>query len=165
MPSFDVVSEVDLQEVHNAVDQTNREIRTRFDLRGVEARVEREEDQVRLTAEADFQLAQIMDILRDKLVRRGVDVRSLEENDPEASGKLVYQTCVVRQGIDQDLARRIVKMIKEQKIKVQAAIQGDQVRVTGKKRDELQKTITMLKEQEKDEGGINLPLQYQNFRD
>ena len=165
MPSFDVVSEVDLQEVHNAVDQTNREIRTRFDLRGVEARVEREEDQVRLTAEADFQLAQIMDILRDKLVRRGVDVRSLEENDPEASGKLVYQICVVRQGIDQDLARRIVKMIKEQKIKVQAAIQGDQVRVTGKKRDELQKTITMLKEQNKDEGGINLPLQYQNFRD
>ncbi|MEE2913780.1 MAG: YajQ family cyclic di-GMP-binding protein [Pseudomonadota bacterium] len=165
MPSFDVVSEVDLQEVHNAVDQTNREIRTRFDLRGVEARVEREEDQVRLTAEADFQLGQIMDILRDKLVRRGVDVRSLEENDPEASGKLVYQICVVRQGIDRDLARRIVKMIKEQKIKVQAAIQGDQVRVTSKKRDELQKTITMLKEQEKYEGGINLPLQYQNFRD
>ncbi|MEM7366282.1 MAG: YajQ family cyclic di-GMP-binding protein [Pseudomonadota bacterium] len=165
MPSFDVVSEVDLQEVHNAVDQTNREIRTRFDLRGVEARVEREEDQVRLTAEADFQLGQIMDILRDKLVRRGVDVRSLEENDPEASGKLVHQTCVVRQGIDQDLARRIVKMIKEQKFKVQAAIQGDQVRVTGKKRDDLQKTITMLKEQEKEKGGINLPLQYQNFRD
>ena len=165
MPSFDVVSEVDLQEVHNAVDQTNREIRSRFDLRGVDARVEREEDHVRLTAEADFQLGQIMDILRDKLVRRGVDVRSLEEGDPEASGKLVHQTCLIRQGIDQDQARRIVKMIKEQKIKVQAAIQGDQVRVTGKKRDDLQKTMAMLKEQEKEKGGIDLPLQYQNFRD
>lgn len=165
MPSFDVVSEVDLQEVHNAVDQTNREIRSRFDLRGVEARVEREDDQVRLTAEADFQLGQIMDILRDKLVRRGVDVRSLEEKDPEARGKLVHQTCLIRQGIDQDQARRIVKMIKEQKTKVQAAIQGDQVRVTGKKRDELQKIITLLKDQEKEKGGIDLPLQYQNFRD
>jgi len=160
MPSFDVVSEVDLQEVNNAVDQANREIGTRFDFKGVDARFERKDNEVELTAEADFQLNQMLDILRDKLAKRSVDVRALELRDPQPSGKLMHQTVVVRQGIDKDLARRIVKMIKDQKMKVQAAIQGEKVRVSGKKRDDLQGVIAMLKDSK-----VDLPLQYNNFRD
>ena len=160
MPSFDVVSEVDLAEVHNAVDQANREISTRFDFKGTDAKFVREGSEIQMTADSDFQLEQMLDILRTRLVKRGIDVRSLEAGEMKPSGKQVHQTVVVRQGIDADLARKIVKMIKDQKMKVQAAIQGEKVRVTGKKRDDLQAVIALLKD-----SNIDLPLQYNNFRD
>jgi uncharacterized protein YajQ (UPF0234 family) len=126
----------------------------------VEAKFERNENEIKLTAEADFQLNQMLDILQNKLTRRSVDVRVLEIKDPEASGKLVHQSVIVREGIDSDLARKIVKMVKDKKMKVQSAIQGEKVRVTGKKRDDLQAVIVMLKESD-----IELPLQFNNFRD
>ncbi len=160
MPSFDVVSEVDLQEVNNAVDQANREIGTRYDFRGVEARFERVDDEVNMTAEADIQLDQMLDVLRNKLVKRSVDVGVLEIGDPVHSGKLFHQKLKVRQGIDGPLAKKIVKMIKDRKMKVQAAIQGEKIRVTGKKRDDLQNVIAMLKESDP-----GIPLQFNNFRD
>ena len=160
MPSFDVVSEVDLQEVNNAVDQANRELATRFDFRGVEASFERNEDVVSMAAEADIQLDQMLDMLKGKLVRRSIDTGVLEVGDHAPTGKRILQTVNIRQGIDSELARRIVKLIKDKKMKVQAAIQGEKVRVTGKKRAALQKVIAMLKEAE-----LDLPLQYDNFRD
>ncbi len=160
MPSFDVVSEVDLQEVTNAVDQSNRELRGRFDFRGVDAKFEREESAVRLTAEADIQLDQMLDILKSKLVKRSIELGALEVLGPEKSGKHLHQKVVIKQGIDKDLARKIVKMVKDKKMKVQAAIQGDKVRVSGKKRDDLQSVISMLKASD-----IELPLQFTNFRD
>ena len=160
MPSFDVVSEVDLAEVHNAVDQANREISTRFDFKGTDARFARDGSEIQMTADSDFQLEQMLDILRTRLVKRGIDVRALETGEMKPSGKQVHQAVVVRQGIDADLARKIVKMIKDQKMKVQAAIQGEKVRVTGKKRDDLQAVIVLLKD-----SNIDLPLQYNNFRD
>lgn len=160
MPSFDVVSEVDMHEVTNAVDQANREVGTRFDFKGVDARFERKEDVITLIAEVEFQLQQMMDILRAKLAKRGVDFSCLEEKDPEIAGKQARQTVKLRQGIDQPLAKQIIKLIKDSKIKVQAQIQGDQVRVTGKKRDELQEVIAMLRKAE-----LELPLQFTNFRE
>ena len=160
MPSFDVVSEVDLQEVHNAVDQANREISTRYDFRGVEARFERIEDTVKMTAEADIQLDQMLDVLRSKLVKRSVDVGVMEPQDVEHSGKLYHQAVLIKQGIETVLAKKIVKMIKDKKMKVQAAIQGEKIRVTGKKRDDLQSVMAMLRESD-----IEIPMQYENFRD
>lgn len=160
MPSFDVVSEVDLAEVHNAVDQANREITTRFDFKGTNAKFVREGNEIQMTADADFQLQQMLDILQTRLIKRGIDVRALEVGDARPSGKQVHQTVVVRQGIDADLARKIVKMIKDKKMKVQAAIQGEKVRVTGKKRDDLQAVIAALKDSH-----VEMPLQYNNFRD
>jgi uncharacterized protein YajQ (UPF0234 family) len=160
MPSFDVVSEVDLAEVHNAVDQANREIRNRFDFKGADAKFTRDDNEILMAAESDFQLQQMLDILKTRLVKRSIDVRALELGDIKPSGKQVHQTVVVRQGIDTDLARKIVKMIKDKKMKVQAAIQGEKVRVSGKKRDDLQTVIAMLKDT-----NIDLPLQYNNFRD
>lgn len=160
MPSFDIVSEVDLVEVNNAVDQSSREISTRFDFKGVEASFEREENLVHIIAEAEFQLAQMLDMLTTKLARRGVDVACMEVGDCVMTGKQAKQTVTLRQGIEGDLARDIVKKVKNQKKKVQAAIQGEKVRITGKKRDDLQTTIAMLKEAD-----IELPLQFNNFRD
>ena len=160
MPSFDVVSEVDLQEVHNAVDQANRELASRFDFKGADAKFVREDNNVLMNADSDFQLEQMLDILRGKLVKRSVDIRALEVQDAKPSGKQVHQTVVVRQGIETDLARKIVKMIKDKKMKVQAAIQGEKVRVTGKKRDDLQAVIALLKDSD-----VDMPLQYNNFRD
>lgn len=160
MPSFDVVSEVDLQEVNNAVDQANREIGTRYDFKGVDAKLERDGNQVKLAAEADIQLEQMLDILKAKLAKRGVELGSLDVKEAESSGKRLHQMVILRQGIDTELARKIVKMIKDKKMKVQAAIQGDKVRVSGKKRDDLQSVIAMLKASE-----IDLPLQFDNFRD
>ncbi len=161
MPSFDAVSEVELFELNNAVDQANRELSTRYDFRGVEASFVRQEAAVELTAEADIQLDQMLDILRSKLVARKIDVRVLDLQEIRHRGKLLHQTVVVRQGIETDLARKIVKMIKDKKMKVQAAIQGDKVRVTGKKRDDLQQVMAMLKSAEE----IDQPLQFNNFRD
>jgi uncharacterized protein YajQ (UPF0234 family) len=160
MPSFDVVSEVDFHEVTNAVDQANREIKTRFDFRGVDARFERKEDVVRITAEADIQLDQMIDILRAKLVKRSIDPRVMDIGDQEHVGKLLHKNIKIQEGIESLLAKKVVKMIKDKKMKVQTAIQGEKVRVTGKKRDDLQRVMSMLKEEE-----IDTPLQYNNFRD
>ena len=160
MPSFDVVSKIDNHEVTNAVDQANREITTRFDFRGSDARIELVKDTVTLIAPTDFQLKQLDEIFRNKLAKRQVDSRSLEYKNPEIKINEARQQVEIKQGIDPDTARKIVKLIKETNIKVQASIQGDQVRVTGKKRDELQSVIAMLRNAK-----MNLPLQFENFRD
>jgi hypothetical protein len=161
MPSFDIVSEVDKHELTNAVDQASRELSNRFDFRGTDAKVEQSDKVLTLYAESDFQLEQLLDILRLKLVKRGIEISCLEVKDPVGYGKLRKQDVVVREGIDKDLSRKIVKLIKETKIKVQAAVQGESVRVTGKKRDELQQIIAMLKANDT----IDMPLQFNNFRD
>lgn len=160
MPSFDVVSEVDMHELSNAVDQANREVNTRFDFKGSDAKFQQTDAELTLTAQSEFQLEQMMDILQKKMVKRGVDIGSLDVAEPETANMRARQKVTVRQGIDKDLAKKIVKLIKESKLKVQSAIQGDQVRVTGKKRDDLQQVMGMLKEQK-----LGLPLQYTNFRD
>ena len=160
MPSFDAVSEVDLQELNNAVDQASRELSTRFDFKGVNAKFERKEAEVTMTAEADIQLEQMLDILRVKMIGRKIDVKVLEVKYRTASGKLLHQVVLVRQGIDADLARKIVKLIKDRKMKVQAAVQGDKIRVTGKKRDDLQQVMALLRENE-----LEMPLQFDNFRE
>jgi hypothetical protein len=160
MPSFDVVSNTDNHEVANAVDQTNREIGTRFDFRGTDARVEISKNTLTLIAPTDFQLKQVDEILRNKFAKRNVDVRALEYKDPDVKLNEARQVVEVRQGIETEQAKKIVKLIKESGLKVQAAIQGEQVRVTGKKRDDLQDAIAMLREAK-----LNLPLQFENFRD
>jgi len=159
MPSFDIVSEVDLQEVRNAVDQANREVTTRFDFKGVDASFEQTGAEILLRAEQDFQLKQMMDILRQKLVKRHVDVGSMDTKRPETSLNAARQQVLIKQGIETLTAKKMVKAIKSAKIKVQAQIQGEQVRVTGKNRDDLQQVIALLKE---DDHG--LPLQFINFR-
>ena len=160
MPSFDVVSEVDMHEVTNAVDQANREVTTRFDFKGTGSKYEREGDNVLMVSQSEFQLQQMIDILRQKLAKRQVDIGCLAVGDPELVGKEARQQVTVRQGLDTDLCRKVVKEIKSQKVKVQASIQGDRVRITGKKRDDLQSVISLLKEKDYD-----LPFQYINFRD
>lgn len=160
MPSFDVVSKIDNHEVTNAVDQTNREIGTRFDFKGTDARAELSKNTITLIAPTDFQLKQVDEILRNKLAKRQVDVRSLDYKDADVKLNEARQTVEVKQGIEADKAKKIVKLIKEGSFKVQAAIQGDQVRVTGKKRDDLQAVIAFLREAK-----LELPLQFENFRD
>ena len=161
MPSFDVVSEVDFHEVTNAVDQAKRELSTRFDFRGVEATFERSDEVITMTADADIQLQQMLDILQNKLHRRGIDIACLDVADVEKLGKQVKQKVTIRQGLDKDTSRKIVKIIKEKKLKVQSAVQGEKVRVTGKKRDDLQQVIATLKAAD----DIEMPLQFDNFRD
>ncbi|HHJ39464.1 MAG: YajQ family cyclic di-GMP-binding protein [Methylothermaceae bacteria B42] len=160
MPSFDIVSEVDLHEAANAVDQANREVSTRFDFKGSGARFELEGEQITLHAQNDFQLKQMLDILQMKLSKRGVDIACLDIGEPQISGQAAHQTVILRQGIDKELAKKITKRIKDTKLKVQASIQGEKVRVTGKKRDDLQKVIQTLREAK-----LDLPLQFINFRD
>jgi cyclic-di-GMP-binding protein len=160
MPSFDVVSEIDKHELTNAVDQCNREVSNRFDFKGTNSRVEPKDTILTLIAPAEFQIKQIIDILHSKLSKRGIDVGCLEYAEIQESINETRQEITVREGIDKDLARKIVKLIKNTKLKVQSSIQGDQVRVTGKKRDDLQEAIAFLKEQ-----NLGLPLQYTNFRD
>ncbi|GAB3025966.1 YajQ family cyclic di-GMP-binding protein [Bowmanella dokdonensis] len=160
MPSFDIVSEIDLVEVKNAVDNANRELDTRFDFRNVEASFELKEGQVTLTADADFRLQQMMSILRDKCAKRGVNAAALEEGKVDPTGKIVKQQVTFRQGIDQPMAKKIIKLLKDSKIKVQASIQGEQVRVNGKKRDDLQEAIALVKGAE-----LGQPFQFNNFRD
>lgn len=160
MPSFDVVSEVDLQEVRNATDQANREVGTRFDFKGSDASFSLDGDLVTLHAQSEFQLEQMMDILQKKLVKRTVDIGCLDIAKPETANNRARQAVKVRRGIDTDTARKIVKDIKGAKLKVQAQIQGEQVRVSGKSRDDLQSVITLLKKAD-----FGLPLQYINFRD
>ncbi|CAH9017765.1 YajQ family cyclic di-GMP-binding protein [Candidatus Nitrosacidococcus sp. I8] len=160
MPSFDIVSEVDKHELKNAVDQANREISTRFDFRGTDAVIKESDGELIFEAENEFQLQQMGNILDTKLAKRNIDVNSLEAKEPEVSGKRARQTIQIRQGIDKDIAKEITKLIKESKLKVQSTIQGDQVRVSGGKRDDLQQVIAILREYK-----ISLPLQYINFRD
>lgn len=160
MPSFDIVSEVDLPEVRNAVDQASREVGTRFDFKGVDASFELKESEITVTAESEFQIQQMMEILKSKLVKRNVDIMSMQEGDVVESGKKATLKVTMQQGIDADMGRKLVKMIKDKKLKVQTAIQGDKLRVTGKKRDDLQEVIAMLREAK-----LEIPLQYNNFRD
>ena len=160
MPSFDVVSEVDEHEVANAIDQTNREISTRFDFKGSDAKVEQSGLLLTLEAESEFQVGQIRDVLLKKMAKRGVDVSALQDEAVETSGSRARQNIRVRQGIDQETARKMVKLVKTSKLKVQAAIQADQVRISGKQRDDLQQAIALLKD-----ANLGVPLQYVNFRD
>jgi len=160
MPSFDIVSELDMHEVTNAVDQANREISQRYDFKGVKADFELQEETVTLTAEVDFQLQQMLDVLRSKLTARKIDIKCMEVKEPDVSGVRATQQVLLRQGLDQPMAKKITKLIKDSKMKVQTQIQGDKVRVTGKKRDDLQQAIALLREAD-----IELPLQFNNFRD
>ena len=161
MPSFDIVSEVDMHELNNAIDQANREVGTRFDFKGVDTKFElTEQESIAVSAEADFQVRQMLDILRSKLTKRGVDTKSLIEEEVQIVGQKAIMNVRVQQGIDSDIARKIVKMIKETKIKVQTAIQGEKLRVSGKKRDDLQNIIDLIKNSK-----LDIPLQFENFRD
>ncbi len=160
MPSFDVVSEIDHHELANAVDQANREVTTRFDFKGTDSSYELAEAVVTLKTQSEFQLEQMLDILYAKLAKRGIDLEAAEPQEPEIMAKTASRRILIREGIDKDAARDIVKAIKNAKLKVQASIQGDQVRVTGKKRDDLQSAIQLLKAVE-----LALPLQFKNFRD
>ena len=160
MPSFDVVSDFDAHEASNAVDQANREVTTRFDFKGTGSKYELDGQVIQMTSLSDFQLGQMLDILQQKAAKRGIDVRCMKAEDIEITGREARQKVVLNKGIDTPLARDLVKKIKSMKIKVQSAIQGEKLRVSGGKRDELQKVIAMLKAED-----IELPLQYENFRD
>jgi hypothetical protein len=162
MPSFDIVSKVDTQEVCNAVDQANRELSTRFDFKDIDAKfsVENQNQEVHISAPSDFQVKQMGDILRAKMAKRNVDVGSLEFETITVQLHQARQVIKIKQGVDTQTAKEIVKLIKAEKMKVQAAIQGDQVRVSGNKRDDLQTVIAFLRKKE-----LGLPLQFENFRD
>ncbi|MGD8875023.1 MAG: YajQ family cyclic di-GMP-binding protein [Gammaproteobacteria bacterium] len=160
MPSFDIVSEVDLHELSNAVDQTNREVGTRFDFKGSDAGAVQNQESLTLHADNEFQVRQVLDILHLKMAKRGIDIAALKEEPIHTSGNKASMAITVRQGIDQDTARELVKKIKAARIKVQTSIQGDKVRVSGKKRDDLQRIISELREY-----SCDLPLQFINFRD
>jgi len=160
MPSFDVVSKIDMHELSNAVDQANRELATRFDFKGTNSRVERNETVLTLIAPVEFQIKQITDILQTRLSKRGIDIRCLEYGTLQESLNEARQAITVREGIDSELARKLVKIVKESKLKVQAQIQGDQLRVSGKKKDDLQQAIATLRAAK-----VEMPLQFTNFRD
>ena len=161
MPSFDVVSEADMIEVRNAVDQSNKEISTRFDFKGSDARVEQKENDLTAFADSDFQLSQVKDVLTNKLAKRKVDVRFLDEGKIEKiGGDKVKQVIKIKNGLDSDTAKKITKVIKESKMKVQASIQGESVRVSGAKRDDLQAAMQLLRKEVPD-----TPLEFNNFRD
>jgi|TARA_B100001123_G_C15295686_1_gene1019103 uncharacterized protein YajQ (UPF0234 family) len=160
MATFDVVSEVDLQEMRNAVDQSNRELGTRFDFRDIDSGFELDGEIVNIWAEEEFQLAQLEQILRDKMAKRKLDADSLDQQDIEAAGKQKRQKYHLIQGIDRDSSKKIVKIVKETKLKVQAQIQGDKIRINGKKRDDLQHIMKKLREAE-----LGLPLQFENLRE
>ena len=160
MPSFDVVSEVNMQEARNAVDQANREIGTRFDFKGTKSSFSLSDDTISLLTETEFQLKQMLDILENKLIKRGIALGSLDVAKPESNIKEARQNVTIKQGIDIELAKQLIKSIKNSKIKVQATIHEDKIRVTGKKRDDLQEAIALLRQEK-----IQLPLQFNNFRD
>ena len=160
MPSFDIVSELDMQELRNAVDQASREVTTRYDFKGTDSSFELKESIITMHSDSDFQLKQMFDILQSKLIKRNIDLKFIEKGKVLESGKGARQELTVKQGIETEMAKKMVKMIKEKKMKVQAAIQGEKVRVTGKKRDDLQEVITMFKNAD-----LDVPLQYENYRD
>lgn len=161
MPSFDIVSEVDKQEVRNAVEQSNKEVTNRFDFKGSDARIEQSDYALTIFADDEFKLSQVIDILSTKLVKRGIDLKCLDYGKLEkVTGNKVKQLVTVKVGIDSDLAKRVVKLIKDSKLKVQASIQGEAVRVSGAKKDLLQETIALVRKAD-----WGFPLQFQNFRD
>ncbi len=161
MPTFDVTLEADLVEVRNALDQANREVSTRFDFKGSDARIEHKDRELTVFADDDFKLGQVRDVMLSKFAKRGVDVRFLDYGEPQKmGGDKIKQVITVRHGLSGEVAKRVVKLIKESKIKVQSSIQGDAVRVTGTKRDDLQAAISLVKEKVTD-----LPLTFGNFRD
>ena len=161
MPSFDITSEVNKVELKNAIDQSNKEVTNRFDFKGSDARIEQNELQLAVYADDDFKLKQVMDVFQGKCAKRGVDVRALDPKDAEKiSGNKVKQLVDVKNGIEQEMAKRIVRLIKDAKIKVQASIQGEAVRVSGAKKDDLQAAIQLVKSSVKE-----IPLQFGNFRD
>jgi uncharacterized protein YajQ (UPF0234 family) len=160
MPSFDIVSEIDQHEVTNAVDQANREVSQRFDFKGTNAKFELKDALVTLSAPADFQLKQMLEILKLKLSKREIDVACLKIDEPVTTGQTAKQVVTLRQGVDTELGKKLQRLIKDSKLKVQAAIQDKQVRVTGKSRDDLQEAIALVRK-----GGFDLPLQFTNFRD
>jgi len=159
MPSFDIISEYNAHEANNAVDQANKEVTTRFDFKGVAANFEQKDDDIILTAEVEFQLQQMSIILQSKLVKRGIDLACMEITEPQIRGKTATQVATLKQGLDSVLAKKIVTLIKTKKLKVQAAIQGQKVRITGKKRDDLQQVMAILKQE-----AFDRPLQFDNFR-
>ena len=160
MPSFDVVSEIDKQELLNAIDQANREISNRFDFKGTNSKIEISEWILTTISKSEFQIKQINDILKNKINKRGLDIRCLEFGEIIENNNEARETVTIKKGIDKDRAKKIVKMIKNSKLKLQASIQGEQVRVSGKKRDDLQNIISELKEAK-----FDIPLQFINFRD
>ncbi len=160
MPSFDVVSEIDTHELTNAVDQAIRELSQRFDFKDTDAAFELEETTVSMSAPADFQLKQMLEILKLRIAKRGIDVACLEVKDPVVNLATARQQVVLRHGIDQETGKKVSRLLKDSKLKVQAQIQGDKVRVTGKKRDDLQDAIALLRK-----GAFDVPLQFNNFRD
>ena len=160
MPSFDIVSEIELHEVTNAVDQASREVNQRFDFKGTNAKFELKEAVITLSAPADFQLKQMLEILKLKLSKRGIDVACMKVDEPVTTGQTARQVITLRQGVDTELGKKLQRLIKDSKLKVQAAIQDKQVRVTGKSRDDLQDVIALVRKAE-----LELPLQFTNFRD
>lgn len=160
MPSLDIVSEINMEEVRNATDNATRELSTRFDFRGVEASFEWKSPTVIIKAEIDFQLNQLQDIFRSQLAKRKIDARAMKASDPAFSGKTCSQTITFQEGIETSVAKKVVKLIKDSKLKVQASIQGEQVRVTGKKRDDLQAVMQLVRESE-----LEQAFQFNNFRD
>jgi uncharacterized protein YajQ (UPF0234 family) len=160
MPSFDIVSELNAHEVANALDQASREVGTRFDFKGTDAKFELKDLVITLSAQGDFQLKQMMDILRLKLSKRGVDVQCMKIDDPVITGSTAKQVVTLREGIDTELGKKVQRLIKDSKLKVQAAIQDKQVRVTGKSRDDLQEVIAMVRGAK-----LEMPFQFTNFRD
>ncbi|MBL8267549.1 YajQ family cyclic di-GMP-binding protein, partial [Steroidobacter sp.] len=160
MPSFDIVSELDAHEVSNAVDQASREVSTRFDFKGSDAKFELKELVITLTAKAEFQLKQMLDILMLRLSKRGIDVACTKVEDPVVLGQTARQVVTLREGIDSELGKKLQRLIKDSKLKVQAAIQDKQVRVTGKNRDDLQEVIRLSRGAK-----LDMPLQFKNFRD
>lgn len=160
MPSFDIVSEIDKPEVQNAIENAQRELQTRFDFRGVEASFEWVDPEAVLKAEGNHQLSQMRDMLIVKLVKRGIDPKMMNPGDVQHSGKTFNLRIGFKEGIEQPIAKKIIKLLKDKKVKVQAAIQGEQLRVTGKKRDDLQAAIALVKAED-----LGQPFQYKNFRD
>ena len=160
MPSFDVVSEIDHHELKNALDQANREIGTRYDFKGSNSKIDQTGNELTLEAESEFQIKQMVPILKEKMSKRDIDVDCLDFADIVEMNKRARQQVSVREGLDKDLARKMVKLIKDSKIKVQAAIQGEQLRINGKKRDDLQQVMQLLREAK-----LGIPLQFNNFRD
>ena len=160
MASFDIKSELDSHEVTNAVDQANRVLQNRFDFKGTGAEFKMEDEDILLTAKEEFQIHQMLPILNESITKRGIDIKTLKAGEIEQATGVARQPITLRQGIDKELAKKITSLVKQSKIKVQAAIQGDSVRITGKKRDELQQVIQIVKDQNYD-----MPLQFINFRD
>lgn len=160
MPSFDIVSEIEMSEAKNAVENAKRELETRYDFRGVDAKIELKDELIELTAEAEQQVMQLFDMFASKASKRGLDVNSFEIQKADLHGKYVTRQVTMKQGIAKDVAKKLVKLIKDSKIKVQAAIQGEEVRVTGKKRDDLQQVMQLVREAE-----LGQPFQFKNFRD